>query len=52
MSSYPYEPGKGTDAHRYWDSAEENFKVADHMNWYINRVSNFALDYCVHDFQG
>ncbi|KAI5812785.1 hypothetical protein BZA77DRAFT_323306 [Pyronema omphalodes] len=42
MSSSHYKPGTGTDAHRYWDSAEENFMVESHMNWYITR--NQALE--------
>ena len=39
MSSTQFWPGRGWDAHMYWESSDEHYVVEEHLNWYIMRVA-------------
>ena len=40
ISRVCFEAGRGWDAHKYWEPANEQYRVDGHLNWYITRVAS------------
>ena len=49
ISPVRFVAGRGWDAHKYWDPADEQYKVGGHLSWYITRVVSPlpSLRYCM-----
>ena len=39
MLSTQFQPGRGWDAHTYWETSDECYVVGEHLKWYITRVA-------------